>query len=238
MVADRDQLYLSASTALGVSREEADALVAELNRLYADEGWAFYAAAPQRWYLRLSQPLAMRTTPTPVAMGRRVGEVLPEGDDALAWQRVMTEIQMLLHASAVNAGRSENGQLTVNSLWFWGGGALPAERGEAPWCRIAADEPLVRGLARLHGIEVVSATSLPSALAANEGRMLVHAGAETLELAERELFAPLLERLRAGTLAELIIILPGVGRWRIERADLRRWWRRRKALPALLAEGG
>nr|NIS42121.1 hypothetical protein [Desulfuromonadales bacterium] len=38
MVADRDQLYLSAYKALELSQSEVDELVAELNRLYADDG--------------------------------------------------------------------------------------------------------------------------------------------------------------------------------------------------------
>lgn len=235
MVADRDQLYLSASGALGLSQSETDGLIAELNRLYADDGWQFVAATPQRWYLRLPQPLVMRTIPTVAAMGRRVGEVLPQGDDGLDWQRVMTEIQMLLHASPVNTPRSEQGLLTVNSLWFWGGGSLPQVRGECGWSRVLADDPLARGLAQLHGVSTGSSSpSMLEALASAGERVLWQVTVASLADAEQQLFAPLLARLQSGELGELVIELPGVRRWQIERAALRRWWRFPKSLASLL----
>jgi len=237
MVADRDQLYLSACNALEVTRREADELVAELNRLYADDGWQFIAATPEHWYLRLPRPLAMRTVPTAVAMGRRVGEVLPQGEDALVWQRTMTEIQMLLHASPVNARRSEQGLLAVNSLWFWGGGELPAASASG-WDRVVADDPLALGLARRYGLAAENPTSISLAAVTGEGRVLWQANLESMERAEQELFAPLLAMLRAGELTELVIALPAIGLWQIDRAALRRWWRRRRPLSSLLRVSG
>jgi hypothetical protein len=232
-VADRDQLYLSACKALEVTRSEADALVAELNRLYAEDGWQFFAPTPGRWYLRLPEGLAMRTTPTTTAMGRRVGEVLPQGTDALVFQRAMTEMQMLLHSSPVNARRSEQGLLEVNSLWFWGGGALPNAARESAWDRVVADDPLIRGLATLHGIGSESAPPLPE-FPLSEGRVLWQSAIASPLQAEQALFAPLLARLRTGELAQLQIVLPGQGSWLLDRAALRRWWRRRKPLSTLL----
>lgn len=234
MVADRDQLYLSACNALGVTRSEADELIAELNRLYEEDSWWFVAVAPQRWYLRLPQPLAMRTIPTTEAMGCRVGEVLPQGSDALLWQRSMTEMQMLLHASPVNARRDEQGFLTVNSLWFWGGGELPVVDSGSDWDRVVAEDPLVQGLARLHGILADAPSSTSFASVVGNQRVLFQVNIESLERNEQELFAPLLTKLQAGEVAELVIALPGLGQWHIDRAALRRWWRRRQPLSSLL----
>jgi hypothetical protein len=240
LVADRDQLYLSASEALQLTQGEADTLLAELNRTYAEEGWQFFAPKPQRWYLRLPQPLAMRTTPTAEAMGRGVGELLPQGGDAMGWQRVMTEVQMVLHASPVNARRAEQGKLAVNGVWFWGGGQLPAATGDVSCDRVVADDSLSCGLAKRHGLQPDSpslrelsgtmgevlwvASSMPSA----------QQGVVPLDELEQKLFAPLLAMLQRGELLQLVIELPGQGRWRVDRAALRRWWRRRKPLRALL----
>lgn len=234
LVADRDQLYLSASDALGLSRGEEEELVTELNRLYAEDGWEFTAAASGTIYLRLPNSLAMRTVPTAEAMGRRVGEVLPTGGDTLTWQRSMTEMQMLLHASPVNARRAEQGLLAVNGLWFWGGGALP-EPGDSDWGRVVADDPLARGLALHHGLaaDAPASASLPSAV--GEKHVLWQASVASVEQAEQELFAPLLAMLRSGELAELMIVLPGIGRWNVDRAALRRWWRRRRPFSTLLS---
>jgi hypothetical protein len=69
-------------------------------------------------------------------------------------------------------------------------------------------------------------------------RVLWQASVESLEQAEQALFAPLLAMLKSGELAELVILLPGLGRWQIERAALRRWWQRRKPLSSLLKVAG
>lgn len=232
LVADRDQLFLSASRALQLTQLEADEMVAELNRIYNDDGWHFVAAAPQRWYLRLPHPMAIRLIPTEDAMGRRVGEVLPQGDDALNWQRVMTEVQMLLHTSQVNVTRNAKGTLAVNGVWFWGGGILPQAEGAVAWHSVVADHPLARGLAQLYGVQVESTGS--AALNALEGRVLWVGDEDTAEKLEQDYFAPLLTWLQAGELGELVIELPGIARWRINRKALRRWWRRRKPISSLL----
>lgn len=239
LLADRDQLILSAYRELALNRAEADALVAELNRLYAGDGWLFIATSPQRWLLRLPQPLAMHTTPTEQALGCRLGAVLPRGADAMVWQRVMTEAQMLLHASVVNARRTEEGLLAVNGLWFWGGGSLPEAATECGWDHVIANDCLSRGLARLHSV----ATAEPSSTTLSEWSQVgervlwvddtLQAPLPTTELfaqVEDKLFAPLLTMLKSGELSQLVIEFPGVGRWAIDRAALRRWWRRNKTL--------
>ncbi len=247
LVADRDQLYLSAYRELALTQEEADECVAELNRVYAEDGWQFIAATPQRWLLRLPQSLAMTTTPTEQAVGQCVGAVLPQGDDAMAWQRVMTEVQMVLHSSSVNARRSELGALAVNGLWFWGGGSLPQAATNCDWDRVIAEDCLGRGLARLHGVESdePSSTTVSECSQAGERVLWVDESlqlpmptVELFEQLEEKLFAPLLTMVQSGELSQLVIEFPGVGRWALDRAALcgwrGRWWRRHKPLSDLL----
>lgn len=231
LVADRDQLFLSASDALGLNPQEADALVAELNRTYAEDGWHFIAATPQHWYLRLPEAVKLDTISTAAAMGRRVAEVLPGGQDAMRWQRVMTEVQMLLHSSSINLQRTAQGQLAVNALWFWGGGALPRSVDAPQWDSVVGEHPMARGLAKLADVPVQS-----SVLSATSGRVLWVADKLVPEMDETH-FAPLLSMLKTAQLAELALELPGCGRWSISRKELRRWWRRRKPLSRLLQEG-
>ncbi|HEY9148194.1 MAG TPA: hypothetical protein VIQ22_04220 [Gammaproteobacteria bacterium] len=226
LVADRDQLYLSAYQTLHISQSEAERLAAELNRTYEEDGWRFHVPHPSRWYLQLPAPLAMQTVPTATAMGSPVREVLPRGEDAMTWQRVMTEIQMVLHASPVNAERGVTGELAVNSLWFWGGGALPEAGTRPEWGQLLTDEPLALGLAQLYGIPVVTAAA--------GGQTLQIGTARSVTAAEEGVFAPALSRLRNGELQTVELLLPGHGRWRIDRRALRRWWRRSQPLEKLL----
>ena len=82
--------------------------------------------------------------------------------ETVPWQRLFTEIQMVLHAA----------QLPFNTLWFWGGGCLPILsevsvarsarllKSTTYWQSIWADHPLVHGLAQLQGYGVESLLSL------------------------------------------------------------------------------
>lgn len=238
LVADRDQLYLSAHEALAVRQDEAEALIAALNRLYADEGWRFIAPAPDRWYLQLPAALAMQTIPTSTAMGRRVGEVLPRGKDAMDWQRVMTEIQMLFHSESVNLRREAEGQLAINSLWFWGGGAVPEPSPAVRWQCIVADDPLLLGLARLHGVETRSPVAELKDMPIVEGEVLWQPTVSSLEAFEAQVLAPLSAQLKSGGLDTLELIVFERGRWFLGRETLRRWWRRNRPLSSLLGTPG
>ena len=43
---------------------------------------------------------------------------LPNGSDLKRWQKLLTELQMLLHAHPVNAARVQRGTRPINSLWL------------------------------------------------------------------------------------------------------------------------
>ena len=242
MVADRDQLYLSAHQGLELTQSEADRLIAELNGLYTEDGWRFFAPSPQRWYLRLAEPLSLQTVSTSQAIGHTMGEVLPQGKDAMQWQRVMTEIQMLFHSSLVNNERSDQGKLTVSGLWFWGGGGLPEQHGIVAWDRVISSGPLARGLAQWSNVSAISPTEEnPLQQIRGSSNVLCVEQLNPAELTEKNLlsleqrlFSPLLEMLRKGELVEAKINFPGVGGWSIDGGSLRQWWRWRKPLGHLL----
>ena len=58
---------------------------------------------------------------------------------------------MLLHAHPVNEAREARGELPINSLRLWGAGRARAAR-NSRWQSVAADDPAVRGAARLAGV--------------------------------------------------------------------------------------
>jgi hypothetical protein len=80
--------------------------------------------------------------------GRNINGFLPAGGDARTWVSIGNEMQMLLHRHPVNERREQEGRLTANGLWFWGGGTLPA-RAVASWRHVWSDDPLVKGLAAI-----------------------------------------------------------------------------------------
>jgi hypothetical protein len=231
---DQACLRLFDSHAFTVTPAEADELAAACNALYAERGWRLEAAHPHRWYLTLPQaPELCTVNPVHVA-GRDIDPALPRGADAAAWHAVMNEIQMLLHTHVVNTAREARGEPVINSLWFWGGGTMPATLG----CRvdrICSDHPLARGLAQCAGIPVQGqpATAAELLQSVNGGRLLVvlntlewdvayadtTAWAAGLRHLERHWFVPLLEAVDSGRVKALEVHpcnrqVCVTGRWR------------------------
>jgi hypothetical protein len=116
----RDQMLLS-QTAL--SADEAVQFCSALNEYFAGQGMTFYAPHPQRWYVRLQCLPDMQTTPLSEVIGGNVRGALPRGNDGQHWHQLFNEMQMLLYSHALNEAREARGELPVNSLWLWGGGA-------------------------------------------------------------------------------------------------------------------
>jgi hypothetical protein len=163
------------ASVLDVQREEAAALVSELQSFFRDDGLEFLAPHPTRWYVRVPPDELPQTTPLAAVLGRNVSASLPRGSGRIEWRSAITEAQMLLASHAVNARREETGQPQINSVWFWGGGATPAI-GTRPYAVIYADEAFARGVARLAGTrvaEVPRAFDGVDAVASGENALLV-----------------------------------------------------------------
>lgn len=231
----RDRLVVVPAEALEISREEAGALAAAINRHFSGT-LEVEVAGPRRWIARAAAP--SHAEPALAQAGREV-----EAGDPL-----VNEIQMLLHAHPVNEAREARGEPAVNSLWLWGAGPLPSA--VARWTSVVADDPVALGLARLaearHG-------TLPATAAAwlerapEAGRHLVVLDAlrapaavadessfnEELGALEAGWFVPLLAALRAGRLGMVTVRVPDAGAtFETVRGDLRRFWRRPRPLQA------
>jgi hypothetical protein len=128
----------------------------------------------------------------------------------------------------------------VNSVWFWGGGVLPASvRGG--FAGIWGDDPLARGLARAAGL---SWAALPE----HAGQWLAQASAgehlvvldplpvaqsNPLENLERNWFVPMLQALRERQLSTVTLLVgggDGTVRFVLGAGDLWKFWRRVPAL--------
>ena len=146
--AQRDQLSLVDGAMLAITATEASALTESLNQHFAQDKLHFIPAHPTRWYLALDAAPTLMTHPLPAVAGKSINACLPSGADGLRWNQIATEIQMLLHAHPVNLAREEQGQPTINSVWFWGGGICPSLDSLAtPEEQIWANDALARGLA-------------------------------------------------------------------------------------------
>jgi hypothetical protein len=228
----RDHAVLLPGAELSLSPAESDALREALNRHFAAR-LALHDAGGQRWIARLEGELESHEISPLEAAGREV-DIGAQSARAAA---LVNEAQMLLHAHPVNEAREARGEPQVNSIWLWGAGRAP-RAAQGRWRSVTADDPVALGLARLAGAH---AQTLPAGLAAwlehapHEGRHLVVLDglryAQQAEALERDWFAPLAAALRAGRIGMLSLHVPdGAVAFETVRGDLRRFWRRPKAL--------
>jgi hypothetical protein len=206
----------------GLTSAEARRLVETLNRHFGGTP-EFRAEHPDRWVMRGS-PAELDAPPASELAGQDIDPHLPRG----AWPALLNEIQMALHEHPVNESR----ELPVNSVWLWGAGELPA-KAAGPWRSVTADEPVALGLARAagirHGALPRGAQDWLEAMP-EDGRHLVVLDAPHESL-EAQWCAPLLAALKAGRLGMLTLHAPEAGlSFEAARADLRRFWRRARAL--------
>ncbi|MDK2797028.1 MAG: hypothetical protein PWQ19_578 [Tepidiphilus sp.] len=250
----RDRIVVTEPGEAGLSPEEAAALApalsAWLTQIAPDWILGFDFVAPQRGYLRLAAPVeGVRFAPLDEASGRSLDALLPQGEDARRWRRLMNELQIWLHAHPINAERRRRGWPTVDSLWLWGN-ERPAANAVPPRRVLGARtlDPLARGWAGAAGHDLVLAerdagqefdVALLDATE-NPCRRLDLTGWRTVLAAlERDWLAALDARL-----PRLSLLLPGdkaslrleITPWRRRLAPLSRLVRRPRTLARLLEE--
>jgi len=241
--AGRNNLVMHAS--LGLTPDEAEKLVTELNESLSQDGWLLKAPRPDRWYLKPPAAAAISTTPLTNAIGRNVHPLLPQGPDYKAWHTRLNELQIMLHTSPVNVARASRGLLPVNSVWFWGGGQLPQPE-SVEWVQIASNDPLSLGLARLAGVpsEPVSVKGAELNVQPVGGAQLLVLRLPTPILSQDDTDAwqaalqplmegwimPLLAAVHAGELSSLTLIADSGPLFLYRRAHRWRFWRRPRSL--------
>ncbi len=219
------------------SVEEAIALCAILNEHFAEQGLSFHAPHAQRWYVRVDEAPQVTMYPLSRVAWRDVRPFQPQGSDALRWQGVMTEVQMLLHAHPLNQVREERNELTINSLWLWGGGRdAQLQRG---FDLVGGDSGLPGAFAQMAGVarsttlqallESPSENGLWICAAAGEAsqRGDVYAWREAVQRVEHECAEPLLKALQTGRLQHLAVEVLQAGnarRFELTRGDAWKLW--------------
>ena len=238
----RDQLVLQ--PVMAISPEEAGQFCTSLNEYFAGQGMEFFAPHSRRWYVRLDRLADIITTPLSQAAGRNIRGLLPKGDGAMHWHRVFNEIQMLLFAHPANEAREARGELPVNSVWLWGGGA--SSMLQQTYDSASSDNILVEMLAAASDTPFAEWSGQWRHDGSNGKQLLVFAGLQlaaqdgdlavwraALQSFEAGYAQPLWQALRSGKISRLQVdVLGGDNARRIllTRADAWAFWRRAKPL--------
>ncbi|HZH44171.1 MAG TPA: phosphoglycerate mutase [Lysobacter sp.] len=214
--------------ALGLDREDVDALLPALQPLFGDAGMALDAPAPTRWYLRLARGARLPRFVAPeVALGADLFDHLGADDtsaDARRWRALLSEAQVILHNHPHNARRAERGRVPVNSLWFWGAGVLPTAV-RSGYRALRTRDDALDAFARLAGVPVEAPAAHWSA---GEGERLIDLrDIRDGEALVSDWLAPAAAALRAGGSLRLrlddgleFVVRPNQ-RWRLWRRPLR-----------------
>jgi hypothetical protein len=219
-----------------------------LNEYFAGQNLEFFAPHPQRWYIRLTELPEIVTQPVSAVIGKSIGFELSTGRDAVRWNQLFNEIQMLLFAHAINERRESAGEPAVNGLWFWGGGEAVPQFAHN-YDLISSDDDLPEMIAASAAVEFAA---LPDSWIPDQryGRQLMvntrlrgavrrgdlHAWRSALTEIEVSCVQPLLSALRKGAVGQLRLDVPGpegARTFELGRRDAWAFWRSGKRLAEL-----
>ena len=122
----REHATLTDPAALNLPTAQSHALMAAMQPYFETEGITLHHHAPGHW---LAEGEVFRRLPTASldrVLGRNVDAWLPDSTTAPSLRRLQNEMQMLLYTHPLNDERAAARQMTVNSFWLSGTGALSA----------------------------------------------------------------------------------------------------------------
>jgi hypothetical protein len=189
-------------------------------------GWQLHGLPDGRWLIQVPRRLQLDSVTPSAAAANELEHAMPQGTDAAALRRLMTELQMLLHEHPVNRQRAQQGLPAANSIWLWGNGR--ATPGPQLLPRAFGADAYLSGIYRLHAASVQPAPASSAALLAESSgciRAVVVLDAQPASRFEQQWLVPLVQALRAGRLGRLDLVLDS---WHlsIDRRGLLRFWRR------------
>ncbi len=215
--------------------EVAWALAEATAEALAEEGLELEALRTGRWYVALETSPGFDFVPPHEVTGADLAEVLPDQPGAARWRRIANNIQMTLHAHPANERLRAAGQAEINSVWFWGGGQLPAATQQTDIRRSYSSDPVMQGLSRLQGIECHDGGNWIEALARSDvaGSSLFDVQTQIGDVGRE------MHRIEAL----LAVILPRLGRdvarleihspsscWQLTGPRLKQFWKRDRPL--------
>lgn len=231
---------------LDLSARDVEALLPPLKPLFGDFGFLLDAPLPTRWYLQLPAGARVPTFTSPdEALGADLFEPLLDGGpnaqaDERRWRALLSESQVLLHNHPHNAERIAAGLAPINSLWFWGAGAMP-DHVRSVCTRLCSDDEALAAFALLAEVAVAPLPggwpgSPDDDARANgaDGHILVDLRhVRDLALLQADWLDPLIEQMRARRVQHLTLDFADGARYAINARQSWRFWRR--PLRSLLA---
>ena len=247
LVPDRDMLVLIPSQHLNITLEEAKALISAFNEHFAQDQVQIYMSSPNRWYLKVLQPVDIQTTSIEKAAWQSVDLNMPTGHAEQYWRQLINETQMLFYGHAVNELRREQGLPEINSVWVWGEGQLavaqrPKLGGQShqDWT-IYSNHVYLQGLAKLTGYNqqetpenyqawldsspTERSVIMPDNVFQKSSDLSLEGWLAVLEWLEEDWLQPLEKALKAKQLDSLLLDFGSGKRFHLTPQHLSKFWR-------------
>jgi hypothetical protein len=213
------------------TQDDCDALLPSLRPLFGDAGFVLDAPAPSRWYLRLPPGSTLPAFTDPAdALGADVFEYLPddahvEGVVARRWRALLNEAQILLHNHTWNERRVAVGKPPINSLWFWGGGAMP-DHVHSDAVQVETDDVLLAAFAAAAGCEFRESGSRFSSEDSDVDRLVDLRGHRDLPTTSHDWLLPAIAAMNRRRANEIRLDFPDVAGLRLQPGQRWRFWRK------------
>lgn len=157
---DLNGARLLACGQMQLDKDEAIALSEPLKPVFAEAGMTIEVSSPDHWHVRLPADMPVPSLAAPEqALGEDLYEHLPEGAEGRRWRILLNEVQVILHQHPLNAQRRTQGLPPINSVWLWGGGALP-QHVQTALTRVITNDALLGALAQRAGVAVSARTEV------------------------------------------------------------------------------
>lgn len=236
----RDHLVLTDPRQLALSDQEARALFAIAEPLFAETGKTLLYGDAATWFVRADDWAELQTSTPDAAGGHNIDIWMPKGPGERDWRKVQNEVQMHWYGHPINTERETHGLKPVNSLWLWGGAPTSAERASNRYTdafNLSGTNRAFGQLVARHGqaaraSDLVAAMpehalavldSLLEAALANDWAHWL----DGMHALEENWFAPLHDALKTGALDQVSLVLTHdtrIARFTVTKSSLRKFW--------------
>lgn len=120
-----DQVVMADPSHLHLSDTESQQLLQAMQPFLQEDGLHVTWHSALRWHAQGKMLADVPTASLDRVIGQNVKHWMPEHPALRPWQRLQSEMQMLLYNHPVNDAREARRQHTVNAFWLHGAGRLP-----------------------------------------------------------------------------------------------------------------
>ena len=132
-----DQVIMHDPARLQLSDEESQQLLQAMQPFLQEDGLQVTWHSALAWHAQGDMLADMPTASLDRVIGANVKHWMPDSAAARPLRRLQSEMQMLLYNHPVNDAREARRQMTINSFWLHGAGALPEPAGAAAGAQLA-----------------------------------------------------------------------------------------------------